>query len=495
MNTIVILGSCNCGKTVLLSVLAHYYEDEQNGLRVTPYNKEAFDFARENWQLLSTGQWPPPTPPLQAPIKLVWTLSVQNKEFRLLSADIAGESLSRFMRDHLEPEIQKSSGFLKMLSGLKKGLECSGEKSEEEFLPSLLNEAVGICILVDLKREINQDATAEEQRFFFQAVINYLKEHGKDTMPIALVPTQINCCGSITQWQHVLNERYLSKVQLPALSVIPVDAVAQTVCRETPEGTFRLQPAPGFGSEGLDKLVQWMGRCAGQKQRKEKCWRYLAWVGGIGISLYLLFFLVCTCFAAFSSIKLPSPIVAINPIIGQINESEIIEAEDRRRLRKVSICEIELKNVRGYDFPSNGADVTIYFNEDKPNFGPKWVSNDITFDGRGKELVVTEKHHVLKIRDRDLSHEQFMENINLPYHPEEIWDALSSKERERLKRDKSIEITYPFNNGNDDQIKVNAKGFGVVEGVNQIGTKPTKMIIDSLPYGFDYKITLKVEDY
>lgn len=485
MNTIVILGSCNCGKTVLLSVLAHYYENEQNGLRVTPYNKEAFDFARENWQLLSTGQWPPPTPPLQAPTKLVWTLSVQNKEFRLLSADIAGEALSRFMRDHLEPEIQKSSGFLKMLSGLKKGLECSGEKSEEEFLPSLLNEAVGICILVDLKREINQDATAEEQRFFFQAVINYLKEHGKDTMPIALVPTQINCCGSITQWQHVLNERYLSKVQLPALSVIPVDAVAQTVCRETPEGTFRLQPAPGFDSEGLDKLVQWMGRCAGQKQRKEKCWRYLAWVGCLVISLYLVISLVGVCFVV--SVKEPPlAISTINPIIAQMYKSKIIEEENRMRPRKVSICKIELTNVRGYDFPSNAADVMIYFNGDKPNFGPKWVDHEETFDDQGKELVVTEKHHVLKIRDRDTFEEQFMANIDLPYRSEDIWDALSSEEREKLKCKKSVKITYPFNNGNDDQIKVNAKGFGVVEGVSQTY---------GFNYGFDYKITLKVEDY
>ena len=95
---------------------------------------------------------------------------------------------------------------------------------------------------------------------------------------------------------------------------------------------------------------------------------------------------------------------------------------------------------------------------------------------------------MLKIRDRDTFSEQFMADIKLPYRSEDIWDALSSKKRKELKRDKSVEITYPFNNGSDDRIKVNTEGFGIVEGVNQI-FGPDR------PYGFDYKITLKVEDY
>lgn len=273
---IAIIGGVGCGKTVLLSVLAHKYAITQDGYSLVPKNREAFNFVHKNWSLLESGQWPPPTPPAQKNQLLDWDLHYgKDCRAQILTTDIAGEKWVDFIDNNCDRGQITSSGE----EQLKKLLDVAKRKMRKEQpqdlceINNLIKNASCVLVLLNLADIIDKKPGEELQAWVPLAICHYLETLGKaDTMALVLTQTdKYNYClkDCDNDWYEVLNKyipEVYSVISQNEITILPVAAVDCTRLDEKREP----KPASNFGNIGIKDLLDWVSQKISIKDNKEK---------------------------------------------------------------------------------------------------------------------------------------------------------------------------------------------------------------------------------
>lgn len=252
---IAIIGPFGCGKTVLLTVLTHRYQNvSKEGYQIYPDNQNAVKFCQKNWDKLENGEWPGPTSVLDDPVIYKWILRFGKKEKEMITSDIAGEAWRSFIIENSEKS--EENGVLSSWQSIKEKWESIPAKLSQDGInknvmtvEKLLKSATGIYFLLDLGQIIDREVGYEVAIYLPCALEKYMRKIGKKDVPITFVLSKTDkykyLYDEVHDWDAILKKYIL---RLPKYDrVLPVSAVAKTK---------RKKPAQDFPSEGLDDLYR-----------------------------------------------------------------------------------------------------------------------------------------------------------------------------------------------------------------------------------------------
>ena len=276
MSGIILLGGPGSGKTVFLTVFSHIYSNKKNGFQLTSNSKDAHRFCKRNWEVLESGNWPPPTPPGTL-AHLEWELSTPKKNIELHAFDYPGE-------------------VYKKLFGAEKLSRINPEsiKNEEALLLKKMNSSDIFLVLVSLGDLINKSPNdSADTEWEFSNCIDYINKkipnHHCAVLftKVDLYEGVYNQCGK--SWKNVA-EKYIPHIakKYPDISYFPVAAVSNTVAGNIPN--VRL-PAKDFTPLGFDPLMNWI-KGKSIITGTTKCIKKIAW---ILLSIILLTFMLQYC--------------------------------------------------------------------------------------------------------------------------------------------------------------------------------------------------------
>lgn len=252
---IAIVGSYGCGKTVLLSVLAHHYRiASEGGLQIIPDNQEAVNFCTKNWALLKNGKWPPPTPPTDNPPIYKWKLLYGKKEKDIVTSDIAGEAWHSIIIKYTEDSEKNVfwEAIKQKWNSIPVYLSQIGLSNHVVTVEDMLNTATRVYFLLDLAQIMDKEEGYEEAIYLPLAIERYMKSIGRKKVPITLVLTKTDKYEFLYEETHdwrIAFQKFKERNDVPWIPdfdrIIPVSAVSKTKCNN---------PAQNFTSEGLDAL-------------------------------------------------------------------------------------------------------------------------------------------------------------------------------------------------------------------------------------------------
>ena len=229
-SSIVFVGGPACGKTVLLAVLALRYN-------LRPMDAEAQNFRNDAQVSLDSQVWPDATPAESR--RMHWRLKYKDKNYPLWTRDVPGEKWKHYVIENQIPE----------------ELELAEEfKGLEEQIKS----APGLCLLLDLKSDIDEGRNFE-QKNFVEATANLLEKNQCST-PVVLVVTKSETYGrNRDELTALVEQNYQSLFDGPTRpDILFIDAVADTVA--DPDNPALQIPAEDFHSEGIEALLDWIAQ-------------------------------------------------------------------------------------------------------------------------------------------------------------------------------------------------------------------------------------------
>lgn len=261
---IAIVGSYGCGKTVLLTVLTHYFQHQtEEGYQIRPENQAATNFCIEKWDELQNGEWPAPTPPAEKPPIYKWKLCYGTKEKEMVTSDIAGEAWRSFITEKVESASEENleSPWQTIKQQWQTIPSILSQETIDKHLTSvenLLKDASGIFLLLDLSQIINKEQGYDLAMFLPTALVKYMKNIKREHVPITLVLSKTDkykyMYEEIGDWQKVIES---CLPWAPSFTkIIPVSAVADTKIKTRDNGKSESCPAPEFSSEGLKELYE-----------------------------------------------------------------------------------------------------------------------------------------------------------------------------------------------------------------------------------------------
>ena len=246
---IAIIGTEASGKTVLITVLAKRYSHvDAEGLFLNPLDNATLKFVERTYQILAAGDWPASSPVGQL-FKLRWRLQVKrdphcNCEIRLV--DSAGQDLRRIF----------------------------GNDQDIRSLPEHLRDLADYCrsadiviCLINLKDFVGEKDPLRrmDTEAVIKSALEFLIADESRTRHLCVLFTQadqfIHERDRYGGWSNVAS-KYLPYVNGAFLhdrkaTVGAVAAVKDTQVVEL-DGAPRRVPAPGFSSDGLDQLMNWV---------------------------------------------------------------------------------------------------------------------------------------------------------------------------------------------------------------------------------------------
>ncbi|MDO4425081.1 MAG: hypothetical protein Q4D17_04890, partial [Planctomycetia bacterium] len=281
-------------KTVLMTALARKLaQTSSRGYFLDPIGNRTIKYIEKNWAILQSGDWPASTPPGEM-FKLKWNFHVQNGKSACETAslqmiDAAGQDMRQLFSD-----------------------ESVLEQLPEHFRPLVqyMQNASILLVVLNIKDYIGEGDTT--RKIENQAALKYaLDVLQKSNRRAALIFTQmdqysefIDSRGGLENFcREELPYIYNAYVSSQKNPLIGVAAVNRTEVREMSDGTFQRVPAPGFDSDGLEQIGDWLAArvlelCQQEKQQQIKEQNISGqpssdwgWIGGLvaGIILWLWF--------------------------------------------------------------------------------------------------------------------------------------------------------------------------------------------------------------
>ena len=263
--TIAIVGLEASGKTVLMTALARKLaQTSSRGYFLDPIGNRTIKYIEKNWAILQSGEWPASTPPGEM-FKLKWNFHVQNGKSACETAslqmiDAAGQDMRQLFSD-----------------------ESVLEQLPEHFRPLVqyMQNASILLVVLNIKDYIGEGDTT--RKIENQAALKYaLDVLQKSNRRAALIFTQmdqysefIDSRGGLENFcREELPYIYNAYVSSQKNPLIGVAAVNRTEVREMSDGTFQRVPAPGFDSDGLEQIGDWLAarvlELCQQEKAKEK---------------------------------------------------------------------------------------------------------------------------------------------------------------------------------------------------------------------------------
>ena len=264
---IAIVGTEGSGKTVLASTLAQRMSSVRAGCDVYLHPDGSTDkYIEEVWLTLNEGKWWRTTEPGQK-FELQWTLNVGQLEFPVKLIDSAGQDL----RGLFSQDTSKGGGLTRI---------------QQELLDYIQTASVVIVVvnLLHFRGEADGVKRAGNQRVL-KEVVDMFTEDGKrgKHRNIAIVFTAWDLYDADISRNYGDFSNYLER-ELPRLynamrlaqragntvSRFPIAAVAETEKKWSDERKrYERVPKPGFRSDGLDELEDWLIRVVADKYNRE----------------------------------------------------------------------------------------------------------------------------------------------------------------------------------------------------------------------------------
>jgi hypothetical protein len=270
--SIAIIGTEGSGKTVLTTTLAKRLSTiDSRGVFLNPQDVTTLKYVQSVWDTLQDGDWPPSTTPGKL-FELRWKLELvgQNTKAEVRLLDPAGQDLRLLFAEdrYADPTILPEA-----LQKLAKYCRSA------DIVLFLINLGDFIGEGDPKKRNDNQAA--------IKGAMDHLSADGRPRR-FCVVLTQVDRYkdyaaahgGWLSVAQDAIPIVFSAYVAGGDTVLFPVSAVNMTAV-EADDGSGRSQerPAPGFGSDGFDDLVDWMTTQVQEVRRKALPF-WLVWLGG-----------------------------------------------------------------------------------------------------------------------------------------------------------------------------------------------------------------------
>ena len=249
MPAIAIIGTEGSGKTVLTTTLAKRLSTiDSRGVFLNPQGVGTLKYVEKVWQTLQQGDWPPSTPPGQL-FELRWKLEIigeMESEVRLV--DAAGQDLRLLFGEDRVADTKSLPEFLRRLAEY---CRCA------DIVLFLIN-------LKDFTGQGNPQQRTENEAAI-KGAMDYLSADGR-TRRFCIVFTQVDLYRQLAAtrggWRSLAAEAipyiYAAYIESKHVPIFLVSAVNKTKVAVDDSGVPRRVPEPGFGSDGFDKVVDWM---------------------------------------------------------------------------------------------------------------------------------------------------------------------------------------------------------------------------------------------
>ena len=253
-----IVGTEGAGKTVMLTMLANKLADTKSSTYLECLNRQANRFKNENWEILQNQDWPAGTPEGRH-FDLQFCLhSAQGATYPLRALDFSGQNFRKlFANEQIREHIEELPENLRSLA-------------------DYLQSAHIVIVLVNLTDFMDPpDAgTRSDNEWALKFCLDYLKSQRRR---VCIVLSQADryrstiasLGGAVGVVEKYLKELYNAHINDDHVQVFCVAAVADKVKVARPGEPVREVPAPGFSSEGLDELVNWISQSADALQQED----------------------------------------------------------------------------------------------------------------------------------------------------------------------------------------------------------------------------------
>jgi len=247
--SIAIIGTEGSGKTVLTTTLAKRLSTiDSRGVFLNPQGVGTLKYVEKVWQTLQQGDWPPSTPPGQL-FQLRWKLEIvgeMESEVRLV--DAAGQDLRLLFG---EDRVSDIGSLPEALRQLAEYCRCA------DIVLFLIN-------LKDFTGQGNPQQRTENEAAI-KGAMDYLNGDGRSRR-FCLIFTQVDLYRQLAAsrggWRALAEEAipyiHAAYIKSKHLPIFLVSAVNKTKVAVDDSGVPRRVPEPGFGSDGFDKVVDWM---------------------------------------------------------------------------------------------------------------------------------------------------------------------------------------------------------------------------------------------
>lgn len=256
--SVAIVGTEGAGKTVLLTVLTNKLADTKNPTYLECLNRQANRFKNENWEILQNQDWPAGTPEGRHFDLLFRLHSAQGATYLLRALDFSGQNFRKlFASEQINQNRDQLPENLRSLA-------------------DYLQSARIVIVLINLTDFMDPpDAgTRSDNEWALKYCLDYLKSQHRRVCIVLSQADRYRATISALGGPSGVIEKYLPEVYNAHLrdgqvEVVCVAAVADKVTLANPGEPLREVPAPGFSSEGLDQLVNWIAESADAFQREE----------------------------------------------------------------------------------------------------------------------------------------------------------------------------------------------------------------------------------
>ena len=247
--SLAIIGTEGSGKTVLTCILAKRLSTiDSRGVFLNPQGVGTLKYVEKVWQTLQHGDWPPSTPPGEL-FELRWKFEIigeMESEVRLV--DAAGQDL-------------------RLLFGEDRVANINSLPDSLRALAEYCRSADIVLFLVNLKDFIGEGNP--QQRTENEAAMKGAMDHlsaNKQSLRFCLILTQVDLYRDLATsrggWYPLAKEAipyiYAAYIKSKQIPVFLVSAVNKTRTAVHASGVPQRMPEPGFGSDGFDKVVDWM---------------------------------------------------------------------------------------------------------------------------------------------------------------------------------------------------------------------------------------------
>jgi hypothetical protein len=247
--SIAIIGTEGSGKTVLTVTLAKRLSTiDARGVFLNPQGVGTLKYVEKVWQTLQQGDWPPSTPPGSL-FQLRWKLEiVGDVESEVRLVDAAGQDLRLLFGDDRVADLGSLPDTLRQLTEY---CRCANI----------------VLFLINLRDFIGQGNPQQrtENEAAIKGAMDYLNANGGGKR-FCLIFTQVDLyrqlAASRGSWRALAEEAipyvYAAYIKSKQMPVFLVSAVNKTRVTVDDSGVPLRMPEPGFGSDGFDKVVDWM---------------------------------------------------------------------------------------------------------------------------------------------------------------------------------------------------------------------------------------------
>lgn len=245
---IAIIGLEGSGKTVLATTLAKRLSAiDERGIFLNPQGTRTFKYVEKVWHTLQSGEWPPSTPPGEL-FELRWRLHVGQLECDVRLADAPGQDLRAIFGDDQ----------IYQMDSLPQRLQPLAQYCRSADIVLFLIDLEDFLGTGDAMQRTENEAAIKSAMDFLRTDIRLRRVCMVLTKGAQYRETARQHGG----WRALLSEQmpliFGAHIALGNMAVYVVDAVADVGVGVDEYGLPQRFPKPGFRSQGLDALVQWL---------------------------------------------------------------------------------------------------------------------------------------------------------------------------------------------------------------------------------------------